>query len=150
VSQAESRYTSQQMTADFDILRSALISGDPGIYRFTQRTELAAEFSGVHARLYRPMNTEEFYREIAPAVVAIKNGHTHLDWPEGFVRFRPLVSDRMVISGLVRADIARAARASWASESSCQKNDFATVLKRKGLQGETAFTLAAKQMFVAK
>lgn len=30
------------------------------------------------------MNTAEFYREIAPAVAAIKNGHTRLDWPEGF------------------------------------------------------------------
>jgi hypothetical protein len=81
---AEPRYTPQQLTADFAILQSALISGDPGIYRFTQRTEVEAEFSRVRARLDRSMNTVEFYREIAPAVAAIKNGHTHLDWPEGF------------------------------------------------------------------
>jgi hypothetical protein len=77
-------FTSRQMSADLDILQNALISGDPGVYRYIQRSALKAEFLNVRAQLDRPMDAVEFFRTVAPAVAAIKDGHAHFDWPAGF------------------------------------------------------------------
>jgi hypothetical protein len=77
------RYTSRQLTADFDILEGALLSGDPGIFRFKSRYSVYTEFRDQRARLDRPMDAMEFYGVLAPTVAAIEDGHTHLDWPAG-------------------------------------------------------------------
>lgn len=77
------RYGPQELTTDFDILHSALTSGDPGIYRYISPTTLDASFVKVRAMLNRPMDAAEFYRVLAPLVAEIKNGHTQLQWPKG-------------------------------------------------------------------
>lgn len=77
-------FTSGQMTADLDILQNALVAGDPGVYRHIQPGALKAEFLSARARLNRPMDAVEFFRIVAPAVAAIKDGHAHFDWPIGF------------------------------------------------------------------
>jgi hypothetical protein len=76
------RYSPQDLTTDFDILRSALTSGDPGIYRYTPSATLDAGFKITRARLDRPMYAAEFYRVLAPMIAEIKNGHTQLQWPK--------------------------------------------------------------------
>ena len=77
------RYISRDLTTDFDILRNALISGDPGIYRYTSAATLEAAFNKTRAKLGRQMDSGEFYRVLAPMIALIKNGHTQLQWPKG-------------------------------------------------------------------
>jgi hypothetical protein len=93
------RFTIGQMTADLDILHDALISGDPGVYRHVQRAALQSEFLSVRARLNRPMDAVEFFRVVAPAVAAIKDGHAHFDWPSGF-RAQFLTSEEVLPLGV--------------------------------------------------
>jgi hypothetical protein len=76
------RYSPQELTTDFDILRGALTSGDPGVYRYTPSATLDAAFRIARARLDRPMYAAEFYRVVAPMIAEIKNGHTQLQWPK--------------------------------------------------------------------
>jgi len=76
-------YLSRDLTADFDILRNALISGDPGIYRYTSAATLEAALNKTRAQLGRQMDGAEFYRVLAPMIAEIKNGHTQLQWPKG-------------------------------------------------------------------
>jgi hypothetical protein len=79
----EPRYSPQELTTDFDIVRGALTSGDPGIYRYTSQATLETAFKKARANLGRPMDAAEFYRVLAPMIAHIKNGHTQLQWPSG-------------------------------------------------------------------
>jgi len=47
-------YGPHELTVDFAILRNALTSGDPGIYRYISPTTLDASFVKVRAMLNRP------------------------------------------------------------------------------------------------
>jgi hypothetical protein len=66
----------QKLREDFRILRAALEEGHPGIYRYTPKKELDPRFDQAEKALDRPMNVYEFYRIVAPAVAAVKCGHT--------------------------------------------------------------------------
>jgi Peptidase family S41 len=66
----------QKLREDFRILRQALEEGHPGIYRYTPKAELNDRFNRAEKALGRPMNVYEFYRIVAPAVAALKCGHT--------------------------------------------------------------------------
>jgi hypothetical protein len=91
----EPRYSPQELTADFDIFRSALTSGDPGIYRYTSASTLEAAFRKARATLNQPMDAVEFYRVLAPLIAEIKNGHTQVQWPEG-LREKTLATEPIV------------------------------------------------------
>jgi hypothetical protein len=77
------RYSPQELTTDIDILRGALTSGDPGLYRYTSQATLETAFKKARATLGRPMDAAEFYHVLAPMIAEIKNGHTQLQWPKG-------------------------------------------------------------------
>jgi hypothetical protein len=66
----------EKLREDFRILRGALEEGHPGIYRYTPKAELDKYFDQAEKALDRPMNVYEFYRVVAPAVAAVKCGHT--------------------------------------------------------------------------
>ena len=66
----------EKLREDFRILRQALEEGHPGIYRYTPKAELDDRFDRAEKALDRPMNVYEFYRIVAPAVAALKCGHT--------------------------------------------------------------------------
>ena len=66
----------EKLREDFRILRGALEEGHPGIYRYTSRAELDQVFDRAEKALDRSMNVYEFYRVAAPAVAALKCGHT--------------------------------------------------------------------------
>ncbi len=93
------RFTVGQMTADLDILQNALVAGDPGVYRYIQRSALKSEFLSVRAQLDRPMDAAEFFRVVAPAVAAIKDGHAHFDFPSGF-RAQFLANEKVLPLGV--------------------------------------------------
>lgn len=65
-----------QLREDLRILKSALEEGHPGIYRYTPKPDVDRAFTAAADRLNRPMTALEFYRVLAPAVAALKCGHT--------------------------------------------------------------------------
>ena len=80
------KLTKQQLAEDFQIARRALEEGHSGIYRYTSKTEMDRIFDAAGRSLDRPMDVLEFLRVLAPAVAAIKCGHTSVSSPESFRR----------------------------------------------------------------
>jgi hypothetical protein len=74
----------EKLRADFRIARQALEEGHAGIYRYTSRNELDRIFNQAEKSLNKPMSMLAFYRILAPAVAAIKCGHTDVSLPSGF------------------------------------------------------------------
>src|SRR5581483_4505430 len=82
VSAALPKFTPEQLREDFQIARRALEEGHSGIYRYTPKPQLDRTFDAAWSALDHPMNVYEFMRVIAPAVAAIKCGHTGLSLPD--------------------------------------------------------------------
>lgn len=70
--------TAQQLQADFQLVRRALEESHGGIYRYTAKEALDRVFDDTAAKLDRPMEAMEFHRLLAPAVAAVRCGHTAL------------------------------------------------------------------------
>jgi ketosteroid isomerase-like protein len=70
------KYEREKLLEDFQIARRALEEGHSGIYRYTGKEELNRIFDEAAKSLDKPMDALEFYRVLAPAVAAIKCGHT--------------------------------------------------------------------------
>jgi Peptidase family S41 len=75
------RFSPDALRTDFQILRRALETGSPGLYRHTSKPAFDQIFAQTEATLDRPLTALEFYRQVAPVVAAIKNGHTQLRIP---------------------------------------------------------------------
>jgi uncharacterized protein (TIGR03435 family) len=96
------KFTPTELRRDLRILRDALEEGHPGIHRFTPKPELDRIFDGVAAQLSRPMTALEFYRALAPAVAALKCGHTALVPSRGIqqrVQAEPLFPVEVAVLG---------------------------------------------------
>jgi len=76
----------EKLRADFRIARGALEEGHSGIYRYTSKEELDRVFDNAEKSLTKPMSMIEFYRVLAPAVAAIKCGHTEVSLPKDFMK----------------------------------------------------------------
>jgi hypothetical protein len=76
----------EQLVEDFQIARKALEEGHSGIYRYTSKAEMDRVFDAAARSLDRPMDVLEFLRVLAPAVAAIKCGHTSVSSPEALRR----------------------------------------------------------------
>jgi hypothetical protein len=70
--------TVAQLQADFQLARRALEEAHGGIYRYTPKAELDQVFDAAAARLDRPMAARALRRILAPAVAALRCGHTAL------------------------------------------------------------------------
>lgn len=86
VAQEAPRFEPKQLQQDFRILRSALEEGHSGIYRYTKKPDLDAIFDAAARMLDRPMDALEFYRIAAPAVAAVKCGHTQVAPPQDLLK----------------------------------------------------------------
>ena len=73
---ASGQVAPELLKEDLKILRNALDEGHPGAYRYASRTEIDAAFARAAAKVTRPMTGIEFYRVVAPAIAAVKCGHT--------------------------------------------------------------------------
>src|SRR5436190_10353 len=74
--EAIKKFEPRQLREDFQIARRSLEEGHPGLYRQTKKVELDRVFDDTEKSLNHPMDFYEFYRLMAPAVAAIKCGHT--------------------------------------------------------------------------
>ena len=77
-----SKFSREQLVEDFRVARHALEEGHSGIYRYTKKADLDRVFDAAERSLDRPMDAWELYRVLAPAVAAIKCGHTGLGLPK--------------------------------------------------------------------
>lgn len=69
-------FPADTLTADFDLMRSALEDAHPGLYDFTSEPEMDAFFDSMRAELNHDMTEPEFLRLIAPLNGKIGCGHT--------------------------------------------------------------------------
>jgi hypothetical protein len=79
----------EKLREDFQILRRALEEGHSGVYRYTPKADLDRQFDQAEKALDRPMNVYEFYRVVAPAVAAVKCGHTGVRVPPPISQQKP-------------------------------------------------------------
>jgi hypothetical protein len=68
--------TAAQVRSDFQLARQALEEAHGGIYRYTAKAELDRVLDDAAGKLDRPMEAMEFQRILAPAVAALRCGHT--------------------------------------------------------------------------
>lgn len=76
--QTTTKFESRQLREDFLIARQSLEEGHSGLYRHTKKADLDRIFDEIEKSLDHPMDIYEFYRVMAPAIAAIKCGHTGL------------------------------------------------------------------------
>jgi len=74
-------FSPEELRADFAEWRSILEESHPGLYRYTSRAELSADFDRVSQSLQHPMNQLQFFSAISPVLGYIKDGHTQLLLP---------------------------------------------------------------------
>ena len=96
------RYDPAELRKDLRVAWDALVEGHPGIYRFTAKPELDRIFTAASAGFTRPMTALELYRVLAPAVAALKCGHTALQ-PSRAIELRvqtePLIPIQAAVLG---------------------------------------------------
>jgi uncharacterized protein (TIGR03435 family) len=95
-------FTPAELRRDLQVLREALEEGDPGIYRYTPKTELDRAFDSAATQLDHSMTALEFYRALAPLVALIKCGHTTLRPSRGIqqrVAAEPLIPFETAVLG---------------------------------------------------
>lgn len=73
---ANKKFKARQLQEDFLVLRKALEEAHPGLYRFTDKKVLDANFDNTFRLLNGEMTEREFYKILAPILSAIKDGHT--------------------------------------------------------------------------
>ncbi|MBA2307480.1 hypothetical protein H0W26_05080 [Candidatus Dependentiae bacterium] len=70
------KFQAKQLQEDFLIFRKVLEEDHPGLYRYTDKKVLDADFDNTFKRLNREMTEREFFPIVASIVSAIKCGHT--------------------------------------------------------------------------
>ncbi|MDP9177047.1 MAG: S41 family peptidase [Gemmatimonadota bacterium] len=65
-----------QLKSDFALFRKALEEAHAGLYRWTTKREMDAEFARAEAKLNEPMTILQFRNVLMPVVAAIRCGHT--------------------------------------------------------------------------
>lgn len=77
----QTKFSAEDLLADFQITRTALEEGHAGIYRYVDKSEMDRRFEETARSIKGPLNALEFYRLVAPLVAAIKCGHTRVELP---------------------------------------------------------------------
>ena len=81
------RYSEAQIQADFALFRRALQEAHPGLHHHRSRAEMAEVFEKAETELAGVSTEVDFYKVLAAVVVSIQDGHTGLEFSEGFERF---------------------------------------------------------------
>jgi hypothetical protein len=87
-----------QAQADFQLARRALEEAHGGIYRYTAREDLDRVFDQAAARLDHPMDELGLLRVLAPAVAAVRCGHTS-------VQLSPALKAQRALAALLPLDV---------------------------------------------
>lgn len=79
--EAGPQLSAEQLQSDFKLVRQALEESHGGIYRYAPKQEIDRIFDAAARKLDRPMDTVGFVRILAPAMAALRCGHTGLQLP---------------------------------------------------------------------
>lgn len=71
--------TAAQMHTDLDILKSALTSLHPGVYRYLTKSQLDHYFDEVNIQTNHPLSVAVFYKKLSQLTAKVKCGHTYLN-----------------------------------------------------------------------
>ncbi len=80
--------TAQQATSDVALLRRALETVHPGLYRYTAKPEIDAAFVRLEAAAATPITELALHAEIARLLAAIHCDHTKAEMPDALTAFR--------------------------------------------------------------
>ncbi len=67
-----------KLKEDLGFLFKTIEEVHPNMYAYTSKESFAKLREELYGDIVHPMNNREFYRVVAPAVAALKNGHTYL------------------------------------------------------------------------
>ncbi len=67
-----------QLKEDVDFLFKTIEEVHPNMFAYMSEEEFATHRDGLYERIGRPMNRLEFYKEVAPVVAKLRNGHTQV------------------------------------------------------------------------
>lgn len=81
------KYTTEQLRHDFGIIRQALESGHPGMYRYTSKDSMDYWFEQTYRQLDKPMTEREFRVVINPLISYVRCGHTDVLAPKASARY---------------------------------------------------------------
>jgi hypothetical protein len=84
----EQTLSPDEMRGDLALLRQALETIHPGLYRYTSRAEIDAAFARLEAAAGRPLPVLELHHEIAILLAAIHCDHTKPELPEAVAAWR--------------------------------------------------------------
>ncbi len=68
----------EQQQEDFYILRTALEGAHGGLYRYSTKAEIDAQFDAIEQSLTAPASEAAFFRKLPPLIDAIHDGHTNI------------------------------------------------------------------------
>jgi len=77
--------SSEQLKKDFQLLRTGLEKTHAGLYTYTSKDSLSKVRDNIELGLNQPMTSIDFYRQIAPLLKLIGNGHTNFFAPPDFM-----------------------------------------------------------------
>ncbi|HYG50145.1 MAG TPA: S41 family peptidase, partial [Flavobacteriales bacterium] len=72
----------KQLKKDLTILKQSLEEAHQGLYTYNTKAEINTLFKQAESKLDRALTPLEFYRIIDPLVVAVKDGHTRVSFPD--------------------------------------------------------------------
>jgi hypothetical protein len=80
-------FSHQELRKDLVALRQVLEESHPGLYRYTPKKQMDADFEGALQSVNRPMDEREFYGVVTGLLSQIKDGHTRAYLAPDYRRF---------------------------------------------------------------
>jgi hypothetical protein len=69
-------FATEALQEDFQVLRSALEEGHPGLYRYSSKEEMDRQLDELGSRISEPMSELEYFQIISLAIAGVNDGHT--------------------------------------------------------------------------
>src|SRR5450432_2489407 len=81
------KFSQQELRQDFAALRQVLEESHPGLYRYTPKKEMDADFERALQSIPTAMDEREFYGVVTSLLSQIKDGHTRVYLASDFRKF---------------------------------------------------------------
>lgn len=76
------KHSTENLIKDIDFLIKTIEEVHPNAYAYLDKETFYKEVNEIKSKINRPMNSIEFYKEIAPLVSLLKDGHTNVFIPK--------------------------------------------------------------------
>lgn len=79
--QVSQKHSPDKLKKDVDYAYKKLIKLHPNLYLYISKENLDYKFDSLKNKLTKPLSSIDFYKQLAPVIASIKQGHTSLDPP---------------------------------------------------------------------